>query len=219
MQLDAKRLVHVPVQDQVDTMLIRQHTRVLAHDSLGGRDTGSAGARAAVSYITAQCRALGLEPLAGDFRIPVRLNRAIPASRHLTLTLADRTVEFSGADQLFPDFGSWSGRAEYSGTAVFVGQADSLHNAPPARTNDIAVVLIEIVLPIGMWFRRFQPPLILCGIAHLGIGQMQGAARFLTSGFWHVPSDPVARAALDPSRATQRAAGQLKRQRKEGRRA
>ena len=50
----------------IDTMSIRTDTRVLAHDSLGGRGTGSDGVHAAGRYIATRLRELGLRPLSGD---------------------------------------------------------------------------------------------------------------------------------------------------------
>ena len=66
----------------IDTLAIRTHTSVLAHDSMGGRGTGSAGARASARYLAAQLRALGLHPVSGSARTtdafldPVPLLRA-----------------------------------------------------------------------------------------------------------------------------------------------
>ena len=52
--------------DPIDTLLIRTHTRVLAHDSLLGRGTGTAQKRAAARYIAEQMRELGLRTLDGS---------------------------------------------------------------------------------------------------------------------------------------------------------
>lgn len=49
----------------IDTVLIRIHTRVLAHDSLAGRGTGTAESLAAALYIARQLDSLGARPLVG----------------------------------------------------------------------------------------------------------------------------------------------------------
>ena len=46
----------------IDTATIMQHIRVLAHDSLMGRQPGTAGETKAVAYIEGQFKAIGLEP-------------------------------------------------------------------------------------------------------------------------------------------------------------
>ena len=77
----------------IDTLALRAHTSVLAHDSLEGRGTGSAGSRAAAAYIAAQLRAIGLRPLATTsgsdpdepFLIRVPLLRADVSSARLTV--------------------------------------------------------------------------------------------------------------------------------------
>ncbi|HUF13276.1 MAG TPA: M28 family peptidase [Longimicrobiales bacterium] len=76
----------------IDTLLIRNHTRVLAHDSLGGRGTGTAGALGAALYIARQLDQLGAVPLEGvpgapsSYLLPVPLLRADVADATLTLT-------------------------------------------------------------------------------------------------------------------------------------
>ena len=46
----------------IDTATLMQHIRVLAHDSLMGRQPGTAGETKAVAYIEGQFKAIGLEP-------------------------------------------------------------------------------------------------------------------------------------------------------------
>lgn len=50
----------------IDTVAIRTDTRVLAHDSLGGRGTGSAGARRAARYIASRLEDVGMLPFGGE---------------------------------------------------------------------------------------------------------------------------------------------------------
>ena len=73
----------VPTPSPIDTVAMRADTRVLAHDSLGGRGTGTSGARAAARYIADRLAGVGARPLDGAtgtgadaFLDPVHLQRA-----------------------------------------------------------------------------------------------------------------------------------------------
>lgn len=72
-----------PTLRAIDTLSIRSDTRVLAHDSLAGRGTGTAGARSAARFIAGRLQALGVRPLPTDtasppppYLLPVPLLRA-----------------------------------------------------------------------------------------------------------------------------------------------
>ena len=110
-------LLAAPLHAQrADTLLIRTHTRILAADSLGGRDTGSPGERMAAAYITRQLARLGLEPL-GDsgFTAPVPIDRvSIDTARTLLWVTGESTVFRHGADFVFgagaDEFRDFSGK-------------------------------------------------------------------------------------------------------------
>lgn len=85
----------------IDTLLIRAHTRVLSHDSLGGRGTGTAGSLSAALYIAAQLESIGARPLAratagtpSPFLIPVPLGRADVSEATIRLRSDDQDVLF-----------------------------------------------------------------------------------------------------------------------------
>ncbi|MGD8278662.1 MAG: M28 family peptidase [Gemmatimonadota bacterium] len=72
----------------IDTMLLREATRVLAADSLRGRETGSPGGAMAVRYIVRKLRETGLEPGArdGSFTQPVPIRRVtVDATSQITV--------------------------------------------------------------------------------------------------------------------------------------
>ena len=72
----------------IDTMRLRAVSRALAHDSLGGRETGSPGAAAAASYIADRLREMGLQPTTPDgaFTRPVPIRTvSVDATSRLTL--------------------------------------------------------------------------------------------------------------------------------------
>ncbi len=80
----------------IDTIALRTHTRVLAHDSLRGRGTGTAGKHSAALYIGEQLRILGLRTLDGrpgdsanDYFDAVPLLRVHVGDA--TLTVGDRS--------------------------------------------------------------------------------------------------------------------------------
>lgn len=91
----------------VDTMLLREATRVLAADSLRGRETGSPGGAMAVRYIVRKLRELGLEPGAGDgsFTQPVPIRKlTVDATSRITVGASDAPFAY-GADffAMLPD--------------------------------------------------------------------------------------------------------------------
>ena len=65
----------------IDTFAIRAHTSVLAHDSLAGRGTGTAGSSGAARYIAQQLASLGVLPLDGNARRSTDYLRAVPLLR------------------------------------------------------------------------------------------------------------------------------------------
>ena len=58
------------VAGTIESALLLRDVGVLAHDSMGGRGTGSAGSAAARRYIEAQLAAAGVQPFAGGFARP-----------------------------------------------------------------------------------------------------------------------------------------------------
>lgn len=61
----------------IDTLALRAHTYFLAHDLLGGRDTGSPGERLAALYIISELRRMGIEGAGpgGEYLQPVLMRR------------------------------------------------------------------------------------------------------------------------------------------------
>jgi hypothetical protein len=103
---------------------MRTDTRVLSHDSLGGRGTGSPGARGAARHIAAQLEALGLQPIGprepgapNAFLLPVPLLRA---------NLSDATLTASGAAALRHGEMFVAGRIGRTGLRAAEGPVHSL---------------------------------------------------------------------------------------------
>src|SRR5690606_40674222 len=73
----------------IDTLALRAHTYFLAHDLLGGRDTGSPGERLAALYIVSELRRMGIEgagPGGGYLQpVPLRRVRAAGGATYLEL--------------------------------------------------------------------------------------------------------------------------------------
>jgi Zn-dependent M28 family amino/carboxypeptidase len=113
---------------------MREHLRVLAADSLGGRAPATPGGRAATHYIAAQLAALGLEPAGprGSYAQPVRLVGLLPSA-----TLAWGPAGGARALTFGDDFVAWAERPEErvsaDGDVVFVGYGIS---APEWQWDD-----------------------------------------------------------------------------------
>lgn len=124
--------VSAPGPLPIDTLALRLHTRVLAHDSLGGRGTGSDGLRSAALYIARRLRSLGLRPLQADgavddddYLVPVPLQRADVSLA--TLTVGDTELSH-GMEFVVGRIGR-DGLGAASGSVVPLG-ADSADVTP-----------------------------------------------------------------------------------------
>lgn len=127
-QARAQQAARNPVREAaIDTLLLRDATLVLAHDSLLGRDTGSPGAAAAARIIVDRLEALGLQPAAGDGSftqsVPLYATSVAPASTLVLASDGDSTVFRAGTDfvLLAPDSAD-AGRFE--GDIRFLGMGD-----------------------------------------------------------------------------------------------
>lgn len=137
-----------PARLSIDTVLIRNVTRVLAHDSLRGREAGTLEAASAAQYIAATCRALGLTPVAGRYLHPLPLaNARLDGS---TLTLSARSVQrrlLPPADYLPTGMTggtlrSFAGRAAWLGSGADIIAMDSMELG-----GHVAVVTDPLLAP------------------------------------------------------------------------
>ena len=135
---------------QIDTLALRAHTSVLAHDSLAGRATGTPGARGAADYIVAQLRALGLRPPAPlqSYRLPVPLLEATlhDSSRLVLQTPRDTAVFEHGAGFVVYAADS-SALANFAGDAVLIGRPQNARAALGAR--DLRDRVLVMLAPLG----------------------------------------------------------------------
>jgi hypothetical protein len=136
---------------------LREHTRALSTDALGGRLPGSEGARATVEYIVTNMQALGLEPGGenGGWTQTVRM-------RGVTVDQAATTLELSGKGKAMPlTFGeTWVGSSFAAGSEhaidaelVFLGYGVT---APEQQWDDYAKLDVKgkiVVVFVG------DPPL------------------------------------------------------------
>jgi hypothetical protein len=134
------------VPGPIDTLALRGHTFFLASDLLEGRGTGTPGADIAALYLEAQCRALGLQPLAGGFAQEVPLDQAIVrgADTRLAIRHARDTTTFALADGFVPIGGTDAALAPFAGQLIFVGTGDDIRRAPdslPPLAGRVAVTI------------------------------------------------------------------------------
>ncbi len=106
----------------IDTVVIKAHTRFLAHDLLAGRATGTQGSRLAALYIESQCRTLGLTPIIDEYQLSVPLEAAsiLPATQ-LAIHGARGSVTFLNPSDFIPNVGTEATLRGFSGATVFVG--------------------------------------------------------------------------------------------------
>lgn len=182
----------------IDTLSIRFDTRVLAHDSLAGRGTGTPGARSAARYIAARLQALGARPLPdptatapAPYLHPVPLLRA-DVSR---ATLGIEHGGTDGAERRHGD-GFVLGRVGREGMRAATGPVATI-TADSTRITAGALLLLDGAL--GEAALRWLPVWRSGGVAGLIIRLPSGAAldayrAQLGDARWllaHGPPDPV----------------------------
>ena len=117
----------VTAQIPIDTLALRAHTYFLAHDLLEGRGTGTRGARLAAGYIVSQCRALGLQPVAGKYLHGFSLEEtSVETSTHLTVRNGATEEIFRYPRDFTPDVGTVRTLVGFRGPAVYVGPAQDI---------------------------------------------------------------------------------------------
>jgi len=164
----------------IDTLVIKAHTRFLAHDLLAGRATGSEGNRLAALYIESQCRAMGLRPLAEQYELPVPLESAtvLPSTR-LAIQSARGSVDFLYSMDFIPNVGTKRTLRGFGGPTVFVGaEADVMKG----RSEDLAIQG-KVAVTIGPVRGAAADTLIArgaLGMVHL-IGSADGFDLYLRS--------------------------------------
>lgn len=165
----------------IDTLAIRAHTRVLAHDSLEGRGTGTPGEARAARYIVGQLRELGVPGAGADgsYLLPIPLREVTldtTASRIVIEGIATvgagdtgRVGEGGGRDSVvfranhdfIPATGALSAFRDFAGTAIFAGTAGlaraALEDAGPLDGK--VVVILGTIGRAGLdlvpdWKRR-----------------------------------------------------------------
>ncbi len=128
----------IAAQVPIDTLALRAHTYFLAHDLLEGRGTGTRGARLAASYIASQCRALGLQPVAGKYLHAFSLEEAsVETSTHLTVRNGATEEVFRYPRDFTPDVGTVRTLVGFRGPAVYVGPSQDI-TAGSLRGLDLA---------------------------------------------------------------------------------
>jgi Zn-dependent M28 family amino/carboxypeptidase len=111
--------------DQVDTINLSEHTRVLASDEFAGREPASAGESKTVTYLSRQFAALGLQP-AGDHggwtqQVPLR---KVELTRSSSLRITSRAGSYTipnGVGAVFTSLAQKSDVAIKDAPIVFVG--------------------------------------------------------------------------------------------------
>jgi hypothetical protein len=150
----------------IDTMAIRAHTRVLAHDSLLGRGTGTHGERVAAAYIANEAARLGLTPVPGadSFMLPVPLRRArIEPATHLTLMTDGNIARFEHGRDFIVNTGGPRAFRDFAGGAVFLGQP--IHAPALLRRHGTLGGRVAVFLgPLGPDALSIVPALMAGGV-------------------------------------------------------
>jgi hypothetical protein len=128
----------------IDTLALREHTRVLASDSMEGRGAGTRGERRAALYIAGQLARLGLRPGGDDYFQSVPLRRiTIEPSTEVAIGAGEHARRFRhGADFVLGSGGPGAFR-DFAGEAVFLGTTRH------ARALDDGALRDRVVVALG----------------------------------------------------------------------
>ena len=96
------------IAQEVDTVAIREDTRILSHDSLLGRGTGTHGERVAARYISDRCEAIGLRPMGSNWEHPFNLHESSYPSAP-SIAIGGTTIRTAVMVDLAPFAGSVEG--------------------------------------------------------------------------------------------------------------
>lgn len=113
----------------VDTLSLRATASFLASDALQGRATGSAGGQAAAAYLAAECRRLGLSPVAGAGyaqELPLTQATIMPGGTTIRIVGPGVDTTFTHWDDFVPDVGTAATLRPFSGELAYVGRAQEI---------------------------------------------------------------------------------------------
>jgi Zn-dependent M28 family amino/carboxypeptidase len=142
----------------IDTTAIRNDTRVLAADSLGGRATGSRGGNLAAAYIARRLAELGLRPVAGDSYLhSVPLQQTIIGPSRLVIRAGTDSSSFVSGRDFHVANGSASAFRSFGGPAILAGTAENARQHLANMNVSGTVVVLAGALPeyadslLGPW--------------------------------------------------------------------
>jgi hypothetical protein len=131
----------------IDSMALRAHTYVLAHDLLEGRGTGRRGADIAALYLATEAERLGLcgaGPNGGFFQPVPLIEATIDSLRtRLVLTGLEGREEFSYGNGFIPNVGTGRTLVPFAGEPVYVGSAQDVlaaHDRLPPLAGRIVLL-------------------------------------------------------------------------------
>ena len=135
----------------IDSMALRAHTYVLAHDLLEGRGTGRRGADVAALYLATEAERLGLHGAGpgGGFFQPVPLIEATidSARTRLVLTGPGTSEEFAYGTGFIPNVGTARTLVPFAGEPVYVGSAQDVL----AAHDRLPPLVGRVILLAGMF--------------------------------------------------------------------
>lgn len=146
----------------LDTLRLRADAAVLADDSMGGRATGTAGARRAANFIAARLLAMGLRPAGSDFLEPVRLDRVrTGAGTTITIQQNARSLRFQHGTGFLLG-GGRNGLRSAAGEVVFLGLP--AHVIAVASRTDLAGRVVAVGGTLGAEAAHIIPVLRTAGV-------------------------------------------------------
>ena len=118
----------------IDSLALKAHTRLLSHDLLAGRGTGSRGADVAAQYLASAAEQLGLRGAGagGSYFQPVPIVEATIDTTATTLTISDSSgsVTLHSPQSFIPNVGTLTTLVDFAGEIVWVGTAAEVREQP-----------------------------------------------------------------------------------------
>lgn len=127
----------------IDTVALREHTRILSSDSMEGRGAGTRGERLAARYIVERLASLGLRPAGDDYLQSVPLRRVtIEPATEVVVGAGEHARRFPhGADFVLGSGGPRAFR-DFDGDAVFLGTTRHARALADGSLRDHVVVAL-----------------------------------------------------------------------------
>jgi hypothetical protein len=147
----------------LDTLQMRIDASILAHDSMKGRATGSAGEAMAAAYIEERLRSMGLDAVGPSFGQTVPLvSFRVDSTSTVSLRHGPETTTFVHGRDFLVDRGGRDAFAGFGGDVVFLGLPE--HAEASAASVDLRGSVVVVIGMLGTDALELTPDWVARGV-------------------------------------------------------